>query len=109
MGIIRIYKTKDDLVKRLFNKKSKLIMTPKEKAKELFDKIFDSDNCGIKHQPNHRYCDCTEINYFQAKQCALIAVDEIISHSRNTAMVYDLSFDESTSYWQEVKQEIEKL
>ncbi len=72
-------------------------MTPKEKSKELVEKY-------AYHLWIDGICD-----YEQAKQCALIAVDEIISHSRNTAMVYDLSFDESTSYWQEVKQEIEKL
>jgi hypothetical protein len=48
-------------------------------------------------------------NKYTAKTCALIAVDELISHSRNTAMVYDLSFDESTTFWNEVKKEIEKL
>lgn len=86
-------------------------MTPKEKAKELVDKIFESDHCGIKHQPNHRYCDCTEINYFQAKQCALIAVDEIIKsipcredYGGNGWILID-----NSEYWQEVETEIEKL
>lgn len=53
-------------------------MTPKEKAKELVDEMYNTDYCGIKHFPNERYCDCTEINHYQAKQCALIAVDEIL-------------------------------
>jgi hypothetical protein len=69
-------------------------MTAKEKAKEFFNKMY---NCEL------------DISYYAANQCALIAVDELIAHSKNTAMVYDLSFDESSNYWQEVKQEIEKL
>lgn len=63
-----------------------------KKAKELVDKmlaVYPIDDIAI--------------------DCAIIAVDELISHSRNTAMVFDLSFDESTSYWNKVKLEIEKL
>jgi hypothetical protein len=55
-------------------------MTPKEKAQELamkFDKYGETDN---------------------AKQCALIAVDEIIKEVVLSSM-----------YWQEVKQEIQAL
>jgi hypothetical protein len=64
-------------------------MTPNEKAKKLVDKFYN------------------EVKYMErAKQCALIAVDEILeSH-------YKLLFGVKTSiyeYWQEVKQEIEKL
>ena len=50
-------------------------MTPKEKAKELVCKMHNSENCGIKHFPNENFCDCVEINLFQSKQCALIAVE----------------------------------
>jgi hypothetical protein len=57
-------------------------MTPKEKAKELVNK----------------FC-ATRLYDEQAKQCALISVDEIIEEC-----VWDW-----TEYWQEVKQEIEKL
>jgi hypothetical protein len=59
-------------------------MTPKEKAKELVDKML------LDH----------DMPYYLAMQCALIAVDEIIS---DNASIY------SQKYWQEVKQEIEKL
>jgi len=64
-------------------------MTPKEKAKDLVDKfspilLFYS----------------TMYNVNKSKQCALIAVNEIIS---DNASVY------SQKYWYEVKQEIEKL
>ena len=39
------------------------------------------------------------------KQCAIIAVDEILKHEANFHCV----LDGATEYWQEVKQEIEKL
>jgi len=61
-------------------------MTPQEKAKELsmkFDKWGETDN---------------------AKKCALIAVDEILKN--NKILFEDVLNDQ---YWQEVKQEIEKL
>lgn len=62
-------------------------MTPKEKAIELVDKYIQTNG-----------------NSFFAKQCALIAVDEIINNDGFT------KFDDYlTKYWQEVKQEIEKL
>ena len=74
-------------------------MTPKEKAEELVDKFYYIPNSqGIFMMQD-----------YQAKECALIAVDEIINLSEfldkdNTKWVV---FD--TKYWEEVKQEIEKL
>jgi hypothetical protein len=41
----------------------------------LVDKMYNTEHCGIKHFPNKHYCDCSEINYYQAKQCALVAED----------------------------------
>jgi hypothetical protein len=90
-------------------------MTPKEKAKELVYKyrylvtIWDCYNdCDIKIKD--RLPDM--------KQCALIAVDELIKteyetvkklleviESKNIRLVMSFNKD----YWQEVKQEIEKL
>jgi hypothetical protein len=61
-------------------------MTPKEKAKELIDKYFYLFSVKLENT----------IDNYEAKQCALIAVDEIIEFHNNL-------------YWQEVKQEIEKL
>ena len=60
-------------------------MEPKEKAIELIDKMsFET----------HKY---------NAISCALIAVNELIySHSQDAT-------DNQFYYWQEVKQEIEKL
>ena len=62
-------------------------MTPKEKAKELIDKMYFSS---------------LKITKKDAKNCALIAVDEILNQ-------FTWSPSNGTSYWQEVKQEIEKL
>lgn len=59
-------------------------MTPKEKANELVDKFIQTNG-----------------NAFFAKECALIAVDEILS-------AYLLDLDE-IEYWIAVKKEIEKL
>jgi hypothetical protein len=62
-------------------------MTPKEKAKELIDK----------------YSFVEIANYtsmFEVKQCALIAVDEILGY---------MGADRGYNFWQEVKKEIEKL
>lgn len=74
-------------------------MTPKEKAKELVDKMYNTPHCGIEHFPSKHYCDCSEINFSQAKQCALIAVDEILNEC--------LSLKEE--FWEEVRKEIENL
>ena len=67
-------------------------MTPKEKAKELFNKyatyvVMWAGNINTTHQ--------------NCKQCALIAVDEILKLELNDG--YD------HNYWQQTKQEIEKL
>ena len=60
-------------------------MKPKEKAEELVDKM--------------KLCLFSD-GYYDAKQCALIAVDEILNVGfMDTNDLYD--------YWQEVKQEIE--
>ncbi len=72
-------------------------MTPKEKAEQLIEtfrmNVLDYEGCGI--------------NDHKAKQCALIAVDELILEQckgrGNTDARYQ---DERLRYWQEVKQEI---
>jgi hypothetical protein len=69
-------------------------MTPKEKAEKLVEKM------AIYHWTD--ICD-----YEGAKQCALIAVDEII---QETDTYYDtLIASERKLFLEEVKQEIEKL
>lgn len=47
-------------------------MTPKERAKELIEKFEDVDDCD-KHY-NDRYSPCSH----QAKQCAIICVEQIL-------------------------------
>ena len=77
-------------------------MTPHEKAKELVDKFFkysywDSDYVSFKER--------VETRTDHAKQCALIAVDEIIKTEEPVNHV----FTGLTSYWQKVKEELENL
>lgn len=72
-------------------------MTPEEKAKELVEsfmaKIIFSINQNI------------EASVIEAaKQCALIAVDEILK-----CHIWKYNSVEPYKYWQEVKKEIEKL
>ena len=62
-------------------------MNPKEKAEELVDKMYKLANRAW---------------YNIAKQCALIAVDEILKLHKKIAL-------ETLEYYVEVKQEIEKL
>ena len=67
-------------------------MTPKEKAKELVDTF----------KPNAYIGACEEndelMELYHSKQCALKAVDEILNLE-----------PPERSYWQEVKNEINKL
>ena len=72
-------------------------MTPKEKAKELVDKVIYEImyNC----QPT--------LSGMVAKQCALIAVDEMIQFANK--MDGGFSFKDEIIFLQEVKQEIENL
>lgn len=72
-------------------------MTPKEKAQELVNKMLDKQEYSDVYQEKG-------IISWSAKQCASIAVDEIINN-------YDEKYRycKSKIYWQEVKQEIEKL
>ena len=62
-------------------------MTPKEKAKELISKFT------FLSYPE------SDAKFYNPKQCALIAVDEILQHC----------YEVMKPFWEEVKQEIEKL
>jgi hypothetical protein len=64
-------------------------MTPKEKAEELIRRFYS-------------------IGAIECKQCALIAVDEILIAIPN-ASDYDSRYNHELVYWQLVKEEIEKL
>lgn len=59
-------------------------MTPKEKAKELFESMYDE---GLSDR--------------QAKQCSLIAVNEIFNVLPDIQHIWE--------YWEEVKQEINSM
>jgi hypothetical protein len=62
-------------------------MTPQEKAKELIEKYYWTFGDGYLGE--------------QHIQCALIAVDEILSLDSGDSI--------DKNFWQQVKQEIEKL
>ena len=69
-------------------------MTAKEKAKELFKKFRQIPPCSPY----------TGVDDGEAKQCTLIAVDEII----NSIVITDLTTaDNQFKYWEKVKKEIE--
>lgn len=65
-------------------------MTHKEKAAELIDKFR-----------------AAEISYFEAKQCAIIAVTEVIENNRN--LLDTISYHTELNYLQEVLTELNQL
>jgi len=91
-------------------------MTPKEKAKELFNKFHDysDSNYGTNRFNQNWHGNVLagerKVRKESAKQCALIAVDEIIEECYNwTGGTGDGWDTKRFDYWDEVKQEIEKL
>jgi len=78
-------------------------MTPKEKANELVDKFYQRFPLTMDVITRKGDLSWEYDNWEQAKQCALIAVDEILN-IKSVDRDYDLS-----TYWEEVKQEIENL
>ena len=72
-------------------------MNPKAKAKELVEK-YDETLTYIESKS-------------KAKQCALIAVDEIINSLENYGKESDelQNMENDFRYWQEVKQELLKI
>jgi hypothetical protein len=81
-------------------------MTAKEKAEELVFKFYTS--FPLDDFANERYIFVKK----HAKNCALIAVDEIIKRTKSvdTMPPNCQKIDENTKeYWKEVKQEIEKM
>ena len=89
-------------------------MTPKEKAEDLFCKMYGCDN-------NTDLNDIYLINadgYFIAKDSVLIAVDEIIKETPkfipeetyiDDVCGVDYFLNEKFEYWQEVKNQINLL
>ncbi len=70
-------------------------MTPQEKAIELVDN-YDETLTYLESKN-------------KAKQCALIAVDEINKVYESLDEDADIMFKKELNYWQDVKQEIELL
>ncbi len=72
--------------------------TPKEKAKELMDRYWIYLRAGLLYDEEAKE---------DARQCALIAVDEIFKE------ILELEYDETTAphriYWRKVEIEIKKL
>jgi hypothetical protein len=77
--------------------------TPKEKAKELIEKYSN-----VEIQIGGQYDGYLSMQIHDAKQCALIAVDEIAKCTKYEKQKFD-NDRFSEDYWQEVKTEIEKL
>ena len=68
-------------------------MTPKEKATDLIDSYYVLLDGFVPFE--------------KVQQCALIAIDEIMSAL--TYLPYGLDYLNKIDYWQEVKKEIENL
>jgi hypothetical protein len=73
-------------------------MTPQEKANDLFDKFYLVNSESVELETGE-YDLVLSLDARDAKQCALIAVDEVLNVIDNFEMIY----------WEQVKQEIEKL
>jgi hypothetical protein len=69
-------------------------MIPKEKAQELINKYSEHSYISLTNNPTTSY---------HKKQCALICVDEILS------LFIQNQFDSKFYYYQQVKEEINKL
>ena len=75
-------------------------MTPKEKAEELVRKYYTF----ALNNPAQSF------SWYECKQCALIAVDEICEILEDNGFTFIEYHDRTTiEYWLQVKQEIEKL
>jgi hypothetical protein len=73
-------------------------MTPKEKAKDLYNKF-------LRYVPAEE-----EFEHEYSKQCALLAVEEIIPIVNSYENALSASQQSNyLEYWHEVKEEIEKL
>ena len=89
-------------------------MTPKEKAMELLENYKKQVSMSVKDYS----LVCKVLDNDMAKQCALIAVDEIMKAPHENQYIElipsdaddtDWFWDKFGEYWKEVKQEIEKL
>ena len=74
-------------------------MTPKQKAIELVDKYVTLTDGWVYGVQSWNY----------KKKCALIAVDEILKQIEKVFVGHLLQKHNKVIYWEQVKQEIEKL
>ena len=85
-------------------------MTPKEKAEELVYKIYQTTPNETCFSPQFETGNIPYKAWEQAKQCALIAVDEILNYDlkakTESQFIIERRIEE---YWEQVKQEIENL
>jgi hypothetical protein len=70
-------------------------MTPKEKAIQIYTKMYNEIYTSYGTD-------------FVAKQCAIIAVDEILNDYKNYLLHANTEY-KGLMYWKEVKNELEKL
>ena len=82
-------------------------MTPEEKAEELVNSFYKVTEC----KDVDEYCK-SFMSYYHAKQCDLMCVEEILEEKkkrlRNPVTITTEGYEYNT-FWQQVKQEIEKL
>jgi len=92
-------------------------MTPKEKAEELFLSFCKQIGCNCEHEPYCSEPDCKlngivfcKVDKSTAKQCALIAVGELINSTQYEAFIV-LAYNphETSEFWEEVKKELSNL
>lgn len=79
-------------------------MTPKEKAKELVNRFLGLEYVLFQHDGEPFTFPQGRINLYSAKQCVLIAVDEILN-----VVPDNNGWQTKREYWLEIKQEIENL
>ena len=87
-------------------------LTPKEKAKELIEKFKPHSHFWVHDFGHKKDYDIEQLE--NAVECALIAVDEIINSSPSLPILSDAGnfvsdIEESTEFWQEVKEELLKM
>tara|TARA_R110000823_G_scaffold260854_1_gene381575 strand:+ start:10 stop:282 length:273 start_codon:yes stop_codon:yes gene_type:complete len=87
-----------------YTSKNYKAMKAKNKAKELVDRFLDFIPCNDNELSED---DMYKYQLENAKQCALICVDVILNDVG--AKDWELDTGTNTNYWQEVKQEINKL
>jgi hypothetical protein len=81
-------------------------MTPKEKAIDLVEKYHIKVKVTFTEHSIPSIVNA-QMLFSSAKKCALIAVDEIVHNI--DGLDDSVWYSNTYSYWQEVKQEIEKL